>query len=104
MPNVFGKKVDLHPRKGAVRQHVALVLAVERPIIRCPRHRCQHGGIDVVRKDPLELKMIERRFDGAGSIDRPHHEVAQALNRASAIRALEFNTLVHYLPRVSSVV
>jgi hypothetical protein len=39
--------------------------------------------------------MIERRFHGAGTIDGSHNEVAQALDRANAIRALEFNALVH---------
>jgi hypothetical protein len=39
--------------------------------------------------------MIERRLDGAGTIDRSHNEIAQAADRASAIRAAEFNALIH---------
>src|ERR1700756_5850496 len=95
MADVLGKKVDLDPGMGAVRQHVALVLTVERPIVRRLRHRRQHGCIKVVGKDIFELKMIERRFRGAGAIDGSDNEVAQALDRANAIRALEFNALVH---------
>src|SRR5262245_2934037 len=103
MPNVFGKKIDLHPRMRAIRQHVALVLAVERLIIGCFQHRCQRGRADVIAKDPLKLKMIEGRLDRAGAIDRSYHEVAQTLDGASTIRAPEFNALVHIFLGMSYV-
>jgi hypothetical protein len=48
--------------------------------------------------------MIERRLDGAGTIDRSHNEIAQAADRASAICAAEFNALIHIRLGVSSVV
>src|SRR5258708_11791312 len=95
MPDVFREKIDLHPGGGAVRQHVALVLTIERPVIRGFGHPRQHRRIDIIREDPLQLKMIERRLARARTIDRCHDEVAQTRDGSSAIRAPEFNALIH---------
>src|SRR6266404_3756553 len=74
MPDVFREKIDLHPGGGAARQH---------------------RRIDIIRKDPLQLKMIERRLARARTIDRCHDEVAQTRDASSAIRAPDFNALIH---------
>jgi hypothetical protein len=72
-----------------------LILPGEWSIIRRHRHGRQHRGIDVFGKEMLELKMVERRLELRRAIDGRNDEVAQALDRLMAVRAPEFDALVH---------
>jgi len=79
---MYSGKRSIFTRYVCRLQHVRIGFGRRAAIIRCLRHRANMDAYHVVRKDSLELKMIERRLDGAGTIDRSHNEIAQAADRA----------------------
>ena len=81
--HVLGKEVNLHARMGAIGQHIALVAPVQRPIIRCDRHRRDHPRIDVVRKHAIEHEMVKRRFHLTGGFNRRNDEFFYRLTARS---------------------
>ena len=67
--DVFGKQVDLDPRRGAVLAEIAAAAPRQRPIVRGLGHRRDHLGVDVVGKHPVEFEMIEGLLDHARGPD-----------------------------------
>ena len=88
MANVFGKKIDLHPRGRPVRPGAALAAAGHRPVFRRNRQRMQHRRINVVGKDPVELEMMERAPHDPCGADALCDVVDQAFERANALDRL----------------
>ena len=62
MTNVFGKKIDLRTSGFSIRPAAArLAFAGHRPVILGNRHRFDHLRVKVIRKNALELQVMEGR-------------------------------------------
>ena len=96
VPNVFGKQIDLDPRRRTVRPVASLAAAGHRPVIGRNGQRMQHRGIHVVGKDPVELEVVERPLSGLRRADPLRDVVDQGFVRAFALGDLRrFRHMLH---------
>ena len=80
MANVFREKIDLRAGGFSISPAAThLAFAGHGPVILGYRHRFDHLRVKVIRKNAVELQVMERCIIGVGRLDGVHDELNQVL-------------------------